>query len=376
MTWGTPTSGGRSHGMVLAVLLLPLLLVATACGPAAPELPPEVQALDVGARWTGARSDLSLGEALDLTLWVVARSARSDDKKPADERLPQGTLLTRKSGPEVEGARLEPTGETQRQRSDDKLSWSRTYRLTWLRLGEQRLPPFEIQVTDGGEKLSTQSLDFEVAGVLRDTDTKSAEIPIELLQDPPTSWLTLYLVLGGVLIAVFVGWWLQRRLKGEMHAVDSGPVIPAIDQARASLARIEADWRAQALDGEALVVAVSAVLRTYLQKGLGFHSLTHTTEEFLDELRGAAQVPMTLQTPMQAFLQQCDLIKFAAQGTDMALCNSLLEKTRELVEEAAHLPVPDVTDGPTGGPTGGSAGGRSGAPASKPAVRKEAVHGG
>jgi hypothetical protein len=321
------------------ILLLPVLLLACSCGQAERKLPGPVLALDVGARWEGARSELSLGEALELTLWVVEKLG---EETPVDKALPRGTLLTRKDGPDVEGARLLPTGATQRHLADGKLLYSRPYRLTWLRLGEQTLPPFEIAVAAGEEPLATQSLDFEVAGILTETDAKDAEIPTELLQDPPASYFALYLILGALGIALAVGWWLQNRLKGNMHAVETGPVIPAIDEARASLARIETEWRAQAMDGGSLVVAVSAVLRTYLQKGLGFHSLTHTTEEFLDELRAAAQVPVTLQSPMQAFLQQCDLIKFAAQGADMAVCNSLLEKTRELVEEVARIPVPEV----------------------------------
>ena len=92
-------------------------------------------------------------------------------------------------------------------------------------------------------------------------------------------------------------------------------------------------------------------------------------------------VPMTLQTPMQAFLQQCDLIKFAAQGADMALCNSLLDRTRELVEQAARIPAPQASNGSdassgSDAPTGDSTSGSAVVPVATDALRQEAGHDG
>ncbi len=316
-----------------------LLLSSLACSPPGPTPPPDVESLAQGARWEGAGSEVALGEAIDMRLWIVVDIEQVGGAKAAlDPALfASGSLLMRKNGPEIENARLEPTGDVVRNLREGRLLVSRPYRLTWLRMGEQTLPSFEIRVRGGDIKLSTQSLDFEVAGVLTAEDGKDAELPTDLLQEAPTSYRLLYWILGVVVLALVIGWWLQHRLKGRMHEVDAGPRISAIEEARQRLRQVEIEWKEQQLDGESLVVAVSAVLRTYLQKGLGFHSLTHTTEEFLEELRSSDLVPMTVQTPMAAFLQQCDLIKFAAQGSDAELSRSLLETTHALLDDAEKL---------------------------------------
>ena len=317
-----------------------LLCLGLACEKALP-IPPDVATLEEGARWVGAKSDLALGEPLDLELWVAIRRP---DGQPEDQPKDQPKVQLRGEPvqptftlPKLEAGRLAPRGEARRTQQGDKLYWMRPYRLTWFRLAEQSLPSFEIRVAGNEAKLATQSLDFEIATVLTDKDGKEAEIPTELFQDAPRSLRWWYWILGFVVLAAAFGWWLQHRLKGRMHEVESGPQISPIEEARVRLAEIEKDWEARRLDGDSLVVAVSQVLRRYLQKGLGFHSLTGTTEEFLDELRSSSRVPASVEKPLAGFLQQCDLIKFAGQDADEELCLALLEKTRLLLDEAEKL---------------------------------------
>jgi len=210
-----------------------LLCLGLACEKALP-IPPDVATLEEGARWVGAKSDLALGEPLDLELWVAIR--RPPEGQPNDQPEDQPKVQLRGEPvqptftlPKLEAGRLAPRGKARSQQEGGKLYWMRPYRLTWFRLAEQSLPSFEIRVAGNAAKLLTQSLDFEIAGVLTDKDGKEAEIPTELFQDAPRSLRFWYWILGFVVLAAAFGWWLQHRLKGRMHEVESGPRISPIE---------------------------------------------------------------------------------------------------------------------------------------------------
>ena len=84
------------------------------------------------------------------------------------------------------------------------------------------------------------------------------------------------------------------------------------------LARLRAQSRRTAAEVEAFYVAVSAVLRVYLEERFGLHAPERTTEEFLHEVEhadasGAAWLSTAHVLELRRFLQQCDLVKFAAQ---------------------------------------------------------------
>jgi hypothetical protein len=83
-------------------------------------------------------------------------------------------------------------------------------------------------------------------------------------------------------------------------------------KAMRELARLRSAPRRTTAEIDAFYVAVSAVLRGYLEERFGLRAPERTTEEFLQELEQSPALAGQRQE-LRAFLSQCDLVKFAAQ---------------------------------------------------------------
>ena len=133
-------------------------------------------------------------------------------------------------------------------------------------------------------------------------DIRDIKPPIEIT-DP---WVWLGWTLGAlalVIAAVLLWrWWQKRR-----RQIALVPPVPAHVRARQQLDE------ALALIGQPkpFVVAVSGTARTYLEERFDFRAPDRTTEEFLRELSGTALLDREQKNSLGAFLQSCDLVKFA-----------------------------------------------------------------
>ena len=135
--------------------------------------------------------------------------------------------------------------------------------------------------------------------VLRAERQRPVEIP------DGGSWWKLLGLLGGVCC---VGFWAWRRWKKrpEPAPVAVAPADPgAVARARIEAARVL--WG----DPRAYAGAVSDAIRSYLEGRFGLRAPEQTTEEFLTALAGKPLLELRHQETLSAFLNQCDLMKFA-----------------------------------------------------------------
>jgi len=241
-------------------------------------------------------------------------------------------------------------GEGRWTEREDQRIWSRDYALQWLRLGQQKLAPVTVEATIGDEKLdaASEELTFEVASVLDHPDT-AAEVPNGLIVDPPPrAWWPF--VLAAVAIGatvLLVRRWLRSRPAPEPRI----PVVYALAPDQRALDRfrdIERRLVEHRIGQEELVVEVSETLRHFIQDGLGLQSVFRTSEEFLSAASTQIALPGQLALSVRGFLEQCDLVKFAAQRPSLELCQRLIATAREFVlttrESAAPEPA-EVADG-------------------------------
>ena len=271
-----------------AVALLPLL---AACGPVAPWAtePATVVALQA----TVEPAAVALLEPVTITLDLWTRGGAPVDFTP---ELPAADFATTR--------RDEPA----RPLFDG--SWRRTVLVAKpvRGPGELAIPAFTATLRDGAGAASTPAATVTVrSGVAPDDD--AIEAPGEPFPTPPPLWPWL---LGGALLAGCGGLWFVAR--GRRRGLAMAPTVaePPHVRARRELERLRGRGRTTAAEIAAFYVDVSQVLRVYLEDRFGLRAPERTTEEFLRELEAGDALAKAHRADLEAFLSQCDLVKFAA----------------------------------------------------------------
>ena len=227
-------------------------------------------------------------------------------------------------------------------------------------LGEVSIPPFEVALPDG-TAAGTDELVLQVSPVIPkpadpadggDPGTgnlapeagAAPEAPAEPFR-PPFSWRP-WLWLPAVLAVVLLAWLLLRRARNRDLSAPSSVPLPAHVAALRELERLRAAPRDSREEIDAYYVAVSAVLRRYIEDRFGLRAPERTTEEFLRELEfhqrdGRRVFAPAERDALARFLEQCDLVKFANQvpGPDVH------EAVRATAVEVVEATRPDRAAG-------------------------------
>jgi hypothetical protein len=142
-------------------------------------------------------------------------------------------------------------------------------------------------------------------------------------------------VIAGAVLLVLGGWglwrWLRRRRRPRV-------LLPF----EIALQRLE-EMRAlmQPEDAREFSIAVSDVVRRYIEERFAVTATHRTTEEFLHDLLESSHAPLARHRALLSeFLQQCDLVKFAGMSLTLQNMESLHQSARAFVLETAKPDEP------------------------------------
>jgi hypothetical protein len=146
------------------------------------------------------------------------------------------------------------------------------------------------------------------------------------------AWLWWTLASVGVVVAALAVWLLLRKQRLAPKPV---VIIPPHVRAKEKLA--------EALrligDPKAFCTAVSDTARVYLEERFTLRAPERTTEEFLIELKSSPHLTRDQKQSLGAFLESCDLVKFARfEPTEQAL-RELHDSALRLIDETQYEPV-------------------------------------
>ena len=202
--------------------------------------------------------------------------------------------------------------------------------------GELKIPAFSAAtvVADGEvpQVATTPEQVVTVTSVLSPQHGAEIEAPGDPFPTPPGyMW---YLIAQGLVFLIFgIVCWVGSRRKHRAHAATVA--VPAHVKALRELLRWKDAPRTTPAEIDAFYVGVSYVLRVYLEDRFGLHAPERTTEEFLHDLDGSAQLVRDHGQELRRFLSQCDLVKFAKfvpteadHQTTYGLAESFVESTR------------------------------------------------
>lgn len=207
--------------------------------------------------------------------------------------------------------------------------------VTSFELGELELPPIPVLVAAPGGSVDTLTTDPFRIGVesvgLDDTgDIREIKGPLSIARSwwGPLAWL----VLAVAVAAGAVHLWRRRRTRPIARPAGPPPPPPRPHDlvALEALAALEASSMLERGEVKEYHVQVSEIVRTYVEGQLAVPALELTTGEVVAGLRRAA-LGEPVCGSFGAFLERCDLVKFAKWRPSTADSRGALEQARELV---------------------------------------------
>jgi hypothetical protein len=218
--------------------------------------------------------------------------------------------------------------------------------LTAFELGTLEIPSLDVVVTAAGgaeEVVSTSPYAVEIVSVGTDEsgDIRDIRGPVGV---PMSPFRLALLILLPLLLAALL-FFLARRLRSRKEDAPRpalGPLPrPAHEIALEALVALGGSGMLERGEVKPFHIEASDILRRYVEARFRVEALEMTTREVLAGLEKAGSEPR-FRDGLSAFLEQCDLVKFAKvrPGTDAS--RELLDLGRRLVLDSVSAPQPAV----------------------------------
>lgn len=229
----------------------------------------------------------------------------------------------------IEDAPPEATGEGLRKRF--------TIKLQYFDVGTGKVPGFPVTWVDESGEVHTLELPprtFEVESLLAneaDPVRRSEDPPISIEYPNTTAEIVIYAVFG-TLIASLLGWIVWRRYFGKPKPVYVPPPIPAHEVALSALEELERGDLVKGGQVQEYYLQLTEIAKGYLQGRFGVPALDRTTEEIRAALlRRPREIEPLSADEVIAFLQECDLVKFARLQPPAEEADEALVQVRDMV---------------------------------------------
>jgi hypothetical protein len=155
-------------------------------------------------------------------------------------------------------------------------------------------------------------------------DIRGIKPPVEI----PNEWLWA-IVLAAIVLFVALGVFAWKRFRHKLFPPPPQVIVPphvrAKQKLREALSLIH--------DPRLFCIAVSSALRVYLEERFDFKAPERTTEEFMLDLQKTTLLSPDQKASLAAFLQECDLVKFAKFEPHEDELRSLHDSALRLIDE-------------------------------------------
>ncbi|HEX3765688.1 MAG TPA: hypothetical protein VHW23_43630 [Kofleriaceae bacterium] len=213
-----------------------------------------------------------------------------------------------------------------------------TYTLDAPSSGRQRIPPLRFEMTDprGSAGKPQEVLTDEVPLEIAPLPAEAANAPLKAALgelDPRVGgigWLTLLglvsalAVVGSASVLGYRAWRARRRIERQRSAYD---------EAVARLHDLELAGPPDETAADAWFVALSSIVRRYLEQRHEIRAPELTTEEFLQVATARPELSGEHRALLTSFLERCDRVKFAGYRPDADESLATLKAARGFVED-------------------------------------------
>jgi len=151
-------------------------------------------------------------------------------------------------------------------------------------------------------------------------------------------WLmVLSLLLAVVLLSAAA--WLRRRVR-HRPSPGSSPPPPPHETALAELEALRQSPLLTSPDADPFYVALSRVIRQYIEERFAIRAPELTTDEFVTQAAHAPEMRVEHRRLLEAFLREADMVKFARYELDPEARRRALEAAIRFVKETSSPPPP------------------------------------
>ena len=234
---------------------------------------------------------------------------------------------------------------------DNQRIKSLTYELEPFLSGDYELPAFLFEFYDVNDpnkvhQLETEPIPVTVTSLLGEDRANLTIADIETVVEiprPPLPWWFWVLLLGGLLMAaagvtIYV---LRRKQVAALVRIFK----PAHEVAYARLQALVNQSLIEKGEIKRFYEEISHILRHYLEDRFRLHAPERTTEEFLQELAQDERWSGQQRDSLGAFLQHCDLVKFATYEPGTEEIQQTFDHVKTLIENTrSDQHQIDVTD--------------------------------
>jgi hypothetical protein len=296
---------------------------------AAPVSPPAEGPVSVSTRLTPDPSHV--GDL--LTLEIIAA-------------YPRGYSVNLPIGVKLDPLHVVTALEGEPEATGEGLRKTFTVQLQQFAPGPASVPGFVLTYVDESgaiQTLAVPSVAFTVDALLAneaEPQRKPEDPPISIEYPNELAETVVYSVLA-TLAAALLGWLAMRRL---LRRRKPAAVVPAIPPHVLALDALE-ELEHSSLLGDGRVqdyyVQLTEIGKGYLERRFGVDALDRTTDEIRRALlRDEARIAPLAASDVVAFLQRCDMVKFAHQLPQEEAAHEELLFVRSSVERSAPVPVP------------------------------------
>ncbi len=225
------------------------------------------------------------------------------------------------------------------------ISQKQSYLLEPEKTGEFKLPPITVSAWEKDKdeapviELSSDEISLTVESLLAPGEKpKLADIEPPVAE--PVNWLLWAGIAAGVLIVLFIAWflWRHRKPKKEMQPPAIPPYLLAL-QAIEILNNKNLPAKGMTKD---FYAELSGILRQYIEGHFGLRATEQTTEEFLAGL-GSLAAPQSVgagagllpehKRILRDFLTHSDLVKFAEYQPNLEDIDSAITLCRKFIND-------------------------------------------
>ncbi len=201
---------------------------------------------------------------------------------------------------------------------------------------KETIPAMTVTLTDTTKNSSVKLKTNEVNVIVRTLkvnlkgDIKDVKPPLTI----PFDWLTIILILLGVLILLALIYFIYKKYFRKESVEEKKVkkiILPPHKIAYKKLSELESEKLWQSGKIKEFHSRITEILREYFENRYGFNSLEMTTDETLNELR-KSNVTNEVVEITEKFLQNADMVKFAKFNPMASINEQMMSEAYKIVD--------------------------------------------
>lgn len=207
--------------------------------------------------------------------------------------------------------------------------------MTSYYVGKRKIPSIEIKYRPKGESDWKTGLTNELAFTVESVLPKGARLyDIKDIKGPLYPF-SLSKLIAWIIVSFIILWALIKILK--MFGKSTPPKLPyetALDELEVAKIQFSSGG-----GKKEYYVKISDAIRRYIEIVFSLRAPEMTTQEFLMSLNNAPGLSSGYKDSLKAFMEACDLVKFARHTPSAAEIDSVLTAAKKFIEETKEAYV-------------------------------------